>query len=187
MALLRILTYGDEQLQKPSTPVEQITREITELIADVAETMYAANGAGLAAIQVGVAKRLFVLNVDQVDENGQKVKSRRLCVFINPEILWTSEEDSPYVEGCLSVPGVEAEVYRPSRIRVRYRDQKWQEHEEEADGLLARVIQHETDHLNGILFVDRLGFVKRQALVGQLRQLRDSRETIVVPAELAAK
>jgi len=187
MAILRVLTYGDEKLHSRSEPIDGLTPDLVRLIGEMADTMYAANGVGLAAVQVGVAKRLFVLDVDQVAENGQKKNPRRLRVFINPEIAWTSEEDSPYVEGCLSVPGVEAEVYRPTRIRVRYRDERGEEREEEADGLLARVIQHETDHVDGVLFVDRLGFAKRQGLAGQLRRLRNERETVVVPADLAAR
>jgi peptide deformylase len=187
MALLRVLTYGDERLHSSSQPVEEMTADVRQLVADMAETMYAARGAGLAAIQVAVPKRLFVLDIDQVEENDHRKAPGRLRVLINPQIVWASDEDSPYAEGCLSVPGVEAEVYRPIRIRVRYRDEKWQEHEEEANELLGRVIQHELDHLDGILFVDRLGFVKRQAVAGQLRRLRSERDTIVIPAALAVK
>jgi len=184
MTLLRVLTYGDERLLVRSEPIAEMTDDLRQLIADMAETMYAAKGAGLAAPQVGVAGRLFVLDVDQVDENGQKKRPRRLRVYINPNIIETSKEDSPYVEGCLSIPGIEMEIYRPARIRLHYRDEQWQEHEEEIEGLLARVIQHESDHLDGVLFVDRLGFVKRQTLAAQLRRLRNERETIVVPAAL---
>jgi peptide deformylase len=187
MALLRILIYGDERLHVKSERLQRLTPELRQLIADMGETMYAANGAGLAAPQIGVHQRVFVLDVDQVDDDGKKSQPRRLRVFINAEILWSSDEDVPYVEGCLSIPGVEAEVDRPARVRVRYRDEHWTEHEEEAEGLLARVIQHELDHLDGILFVDRLGFLKRQSVAAQLRHLRKEHETIYVPAELAAK
>ena len=187
MAVLRVLTYGDERLKMTAEPVEGITPEIRQLIADMGDTMYAAAGIGLAAPQVGVLKRLFVLDVDQVTEEGKRDGRRRLQVFINPEILWTSEHEEAFTEGCLSVPGVEAEVYRPDRARVRWRDSDWQEHDEEIDGLLGRVVQHETDHLEGVLFVDRLGFVRRQTLSGQLRRLRNDREAIVVPTELVTK
>jgi len=187
MALLRVLTYGDERLYGRSKPVERMTADLRQQIADMAETMYAAKGAGLAAPQVGIAQRLFVLDVDQMEENDHSKKPGQLRVFVNAEIVWTSEEDSPYVEGCLSLPGVEAEVHRAARIRVRYRNEQWEPCEEEVDGLLARVIQHEVDHLDGILFVDRLGFAKRQALAAQLRRLRNERETIVVPADLMPK
>jgi len=187
MALLRILIYGDERLQVKSEPVERMTPELRQLIADMGETMYAAKGAGLAAPQVAVHQRVFVLDVNQLDDDGKKNQPHRLRVFINPEILSSSDDDAPYVEGCLSIPGVEAEVERPARVRVRYRDEHWTPHEEDAEGLLARVVQHELDHLEGILFVDRLGFLKRQGIAVQLRRLRKEHETICVPAELAAK
>jgi len=187
MALLRVLTYGDGRLHRRSEAVAAMTDDLSHLIADMSETMYAAKGVGLAAPQVGVFERLFVLDVDQVDEDGQKNRPRRLRVFVNPEIVWASAEDSPYTEGCLSVPGIESEIYRPARIRARYRNERWEECEEEAEGMLARVVQHEIDHLDGILFVDRLGFVKRQMVAAQLRRLRNGRESIVVPGELATK
>ncbi|KPL06940.1 hypothetical protein AMJ85_10030 [candidate division BRC1 bacterium SM23_51] len=191
MGLLRVVIYGDDRLHTQCEPVEQMTPDLCRLIADMAETMYTASGVGLSAPQVGVLERLLVLDVDQVDEEGAEKQTkelrRQLRVFINPEVLWTSDEDEPFVEGCLSIPGVEAEIYRPSRARVRYRDQEWNEREEEVDGLLARVLQHEIDHLNGILFVDRMGFVKRQRVARQLRRLREERETICVPAEIGAQ
>ena len=187
MALMRILIYGDDRLQTQSEPLDERPADLSQIIHDMAETMYAANGVGLAATQVGISKRFFVLDVDQTRDDDHKKKTRRLRVFINPEILWFSDADAPYTEGCLSVPGVEAEVYRSARLRVRYRDENWQEHDEEVDGMLARVIQHEVDHLDGILFVDRLGFLKRQTLAGQLRRLRSNREAIADSPEVAAK
>jgi len=189
MALLRIVTYGDERLQTHCEAVEALTPEVRQLIADMGETMYAANGVGLAAPQVGVLIRLLVLDVDQVGDENRKKRNgtRRLQAFLNPEILWMSEEDRPYTEGCLSIPGVEAEVFRSSCLRLRWRDEQWVEREAETDELLARVLQHEIDHLEGVLFVDRLPVAKRQALAGQLNRLRLERENIVVPAELQAK
>lgn len=186
MSILRVVTYGDERLKTQCEPVEALTPELQRLIADMGDTMYTASGVGLAAPQVGILKRFLVLDVDQMTENGRKEGRRRLQVFINPEILGSSEDDEPFTEGCLSIPGVEAEVYRPTGIRLRWRDAEWREHEEDIDGLLARVVQHEVDHLDGVLFVDRLSFVKRQAIAGQLRRLRKERDSIVVPAELAA-
>jgi peptide deformylase len=186
MSLLRIVIYGDDRLKQTAGPVEEMTPEIRKLIADMGESMYAASGVGLAGPQVGVLKRLLVLDVDQVGEGQSPEKRRQLRAYINPEILWQSDEDSVMSEGCLSIPGVDAEVYRPVRIRFKYRDLDWEEHEEEAEGLLARVLQHEIDHLDGTLFVDHLGFVKRQAVAGKLRRLRNEHESIYVPAELAA-
>jgi peptide deformylase len=183
MALLRIVIYGDERLHSRTEPIEEMTPELRQLIADMGETMYAASGVGLAGPQVGVLRRVLVLDVDQVEEKRKRSPQRLLLrAFVNPEILWLSDEDEPFSEGCLSIPGVEAEVYRPLRVRVRYRDENWVEHEEDIDGLLARVLQHEIDHLEGVLFVDRLAFDKRQALVKQLSRLRTERESIVVPA-----
>lgn len=187
MGLLRVVIYGDERLHARCEPVEEMTPDLRRLIADMGETMYTASGVGLAGPQVGVLKRLLVLDVDQVGEEGVLEERRRLRVFINPQVVWTSNEDEPFDEGCLSIPGVEAEVYRPIRARVRYRDEQWNEHEQEVEGLLARVLQHEIDHLDGILFVDRMGFAKRQKVARQLRRLREEHETICVPAELAAK
>jgi len=182
---MRVVIYGDDRLRVKCEPVDKVRQALRDVIADMAETMYAASGIGLAAPQVGILERFLVLDVDQVD--GQRVdeKRRRLRVFINPEIVSVSEEDEPYVEGCLSIPGVEAEVFRPSRVRVRYRDLDWAEREEDVEGLLARVIQHEIDHLDGVLFVDRLNFMRRRRVAGQLQRLRKERENIIVPAQLA--
>jgi peptide deformylase len=187
MSLLRITLYGDERLNQKCEPVEAMTDDLRQLIADMGETMYSAAGVGLAGPQVGVLKRLLVLDVDQMGPDGAEQGRRRLRAYINPEIVWASDEDESFTEGCLSVPGVEAEVYRPSRIRVRYRDLAWNEREEDAEELLARVLQHEIDHLDGVLFVDRVGFVKRQRLAGQLRRLRTQHEQIRVPAASAAE
>ncbi|MCX8037930.1 MAG: peptide deformylase [Candidatus Sumerlaeia bacterium] len=186
MSILRILTYGDDRLQTPAKAVEKITPEIRKLIADMAETMHAAKGVGLAATQVGVMARLCVVNPEAREGGGEETsKPAGHRVFINPQIIWTSDEDVPMSEGCLSLPGIEAEVFRPSAIRVRYRDERWQVREEEMSGLLARILQHEIDHLDGVLFVDRVGFVRRHVLAGQLRKLRKERESIFVPAALA--
>ncbi len=124
----------------------------------MAETMYGANGIGLAGTQVGVMERIFVLDVDQErsDDLERELDSRRLQVFINPEITWESEEDESFEEGCLSIPAVQRDIYRPVKITLHARDENFEPFEVDADKLLARVIQHELDHLNGILFVDHL-------------------------------
>jgi peptide deformylase len=176
MATLTVLTYGNDVLRKLSQSVERLTTDDRELISSLSETMYALRGVGLAATQVGVLKRILVLDVDQVlqqSANGKpKKNARNLQVFINPEMLWESDEDEPFTEGCLSIPGIEAEVYRPVRIRVRYRDGTFEEKELETDGLLARVLQHEIDHLNGKLFVDRVSGMKRILMAGRLNRLK---------------
>ena len=169
---LKILTYGNTTLKKISTPLESMTPELRRLVDQMAEIMYKNKGVGLASPQVGKLRQLVVLDVDQVRQPDNPNPERRLQVFINPEIRWESEEDNPYTEGCLSVPGVEGKVYRPSIVRVRFRDIQFKEREIEADGLLARVIQHEVDHLHGILFVDRLKFAQRALIAGKLSRLR---------------
>lgn len=174
MAILKILQYGHPLLSERAREVDGVDDELRELFVSMGETMYDANGVGLAATQVGVMQRFFVVDVDQVrGDDGEEVEaSRRLQVFVNPEIVWESEEDEPYEEGCLSIPGVNREVYRPSRIRVVARDENFERFELEADGLLARVIQHELDHLNGVLFVDHLSRVGRALVGGDLHRLK---------------
>ncbi len=163
---------GNPTLKQKSESVAAMTPGIRELIDDMAKIMYSNKGLGLAAPQLGRLERVVVLDVDQVKSETNPRPKRRLWILVNPEILWESREDEPYVEGCLSIPGVDGKVFRPSRIRVRFRDLHFREKEMEADGLLSRVIQHEVDHLNGILFVDRLGFTQRALVAGKLGKLR---------------
>lgn len=178
MATMDVLLYGDAFLRRVVAPVEGPSLELKQLAADMGETMYASNGLGLAGPQVGLNMRLLVLDVDQVDEKTKKTKkeTRRLQAFVNPEILEESDEHGPYEEGCLSIPGVSADVYRPLRVTVRYRDLDFKERVVEAGGLLARVLQHEIDHLNGVLFIDHLSKAKRLTLAGALHKIkRESR------------
>lgn len=181
MGLLKIIRYGHPLLKEKAADVKSIGTRERELIAAMGETMYAAHGIGLAATQVGVMERIFVVDIDQdreAEEEGEQ-PTRLLRVFINPEITWESDEDEPFKEGCLSIPGVEAEVYRPSRVHVSARDENFEPFTVEADELLARVIQHEQDHLNGTLFVDRLPLLKRPMVAGQLNRLKkETREEL---------
>lgn len=180
MALLKIRIYGDPVLRKEAEPVRATDGDVRRLADDMGETMYAAHGVGLAATQVGELKRLIVIDVDQVEENGKNsggkrktnTAKRKLQCLVNPEIIESGVEDGPQKEGCLSLPGMEGEVYRPLQITVRYLDLDGQSHEVPANGLLARVLQHEIDHLNGVLFVDRMEQGNRRTLAGQLAQLR---------------
>jgi peptide deformylase len=172
MALLPILKYGTPSLQEGSVPVEEVTEEIGVLVGDMAETMYEAKGIGLAAPQVGRNIRLFIADAEQVTD-----ERRHLWVFINPEIVEESVEDGPYKEGCLSIPEIEGEVYRPLRVRVRAQDEKGERFELEADDLLARIVQHERDHLDGVLFPDRMSQAKRLEIAGQLNALRRETES----------
>ncbi len=187
MPQLPIRLYGDPVLREQSRPLEQaeVDESFRELIASMAETMYAANGVGLAANQIGQTRRFFVADIKQVtadNPKGKRVKDaarRELLVYLNPEILETSVEDDAATEGCLSIPEEEADVYRPVRARVRYRDLDWNEHEEWIEGLHARVFQHELDHLDGVLFVDRISRDERARMAGALNRIKkQTRETL---------
>ena len=171
MAILPIVEVPDPRLRQISSPVEKVDDEVRALISDMFETMYAAPGIGLAAIQVGVPKRLLVIDLQEPkEEGGEPVKDPR--VFINPDILRTSDQDVPYTEGCLSIPDQYADVDRPDRIRARWLDETGKPHEEEIDGLLAVCLQHEMDHLEGILFIDHLSRLKREMVLKKLAKLR---------------
>ena len=174
MAILRILETPDPVLRQKSTPVEAVDDELRTLITDMFETMYDAPGIGLAAVQVGVPKRLLVMDLHEPEEEGgEPVKQPR--VFINPEILQTSDHEVPYNEGCLSVPDQYAEILRPDRVRARWMDEHGQTHEEELDGLLAVCLQHEIDHLEGVLFIDHLSRLKRDMVLKKLAKTRKER------------
>ena len=171
MALLPIIETPDPLLRQISTPVEAVTPEIKALIADMFETMYDAPGIGLAAVQVGVPKRILVIDLQEPEEeDGEPVRDP--MVFINPEILEASETTQLYSEGCLSVPDQYAEVERPDHIRARWLDGEGKPHEEEIEGLLAICLQHEMDHLEGILFIDHLSRLKREMVLKKLAKMR---------------
>ena len=164
MAILPIYETPDPILRQISSPVEEVTDELRMLIDDMFATMYAAPGIGLAAIQVGVPMRLLVIDLQEPEEEGgEPVRDPR--VFINPEILETSEITVPYQEGCLSVPDQYAEVLRPDRVRARWMDRDGSVREEWIDGLLATCLQHEIDHLNGVLFIDHVSKLKRDRIL----------------------
>ncbi|MEX6723890.1 peptide deformylase [Parapedomonas caeni] len=165
MALLPIIETPDPRLRTISEPVERVDDALRALMDDMLATMYAAPGIGLAAIQVAVPKRVLVIDLQEND-----VKTPRF--FVNPEIVWESDEFSAYKEGCLSVPEQYADVERPARVRVRYLDYDGNTREEEMDGLLATCIQHEMDHLNGVLFIDHLSKLKRDMLLKKLDKAR---------------
>lgn len=175
MAIRPIIEVPDPLLRQISTPVDKVDDDIRALIADMFDTMYDAPGIGLAAIQVGVPKRILVIDLQEPkEEGGEGVKDPR--VFINPEILEESDQDVPYTEGCLSVPDQYAEVDRPDRIRARWLDEKGEAHEEEIEGLLATCLQHEMDHLEGVLFIDHLSRLKREMILKKLSKQRKEQE-----------
>ena len=171
MAILPIIETPDPRLRTISKPVEAVDAELRRLMDDMLETMYDAPGIGLAAIQVGVPKRVLVIDLqEEEDSEGKPVRQPRF--FVNPEIVWQSDEAKIYNEGCLSVPEMYAEVERPDRVRATWLDYDGKRHEEELDGLLATCLQHEMDHLDGILFIDHLSKLKRDMLLKKLEKLR---------------
>lgn len=165
MAVREIVIAPDPVLKTVCDPVEAVDEEIRTLMDDMLETMYKAPGIGLAACQIGVTKRVIV-----VDVSDDKEEPRPYCMA-NPEILWASDEKSVYQEGCLSLPEQYAEVERPVAIKVAYLDENGERQELETDGLLATCIQHEIDHLNGVLFVDHLSKLKRGMIMKKLRKV----------------
>lgn len=170
MAIHPILEVPDPRLKTVSTPVDTFDDALRTLVDDMLETMYDAPGIGLAAIQIGVPKRVLVIDLQTEGADGEPVRNPR--VFINPEILDPSDDYSLYNEGCLSVPDQYAEVERPATIRARWQDLDGKVHEEQMDGLMATCLQHEMDHLEGILFIDHLSRLKRQMVLKKLEKLR---------------
>ena len=175
MAILPILEIPDPRLRRISEPVADVTDAIRTLAADMLETMYAAPGIGLAAAQVDVPIRMLVMDLTDgpVDEDGNPTKNPR--VFINPEILDPSEDYSVYNEGCLSVPDQYADVERPAEVRVRWLDEQGTAHDQVLEGLPATCLQHEMDHLNGIIFIDHLSRLKRLMVLKKLEKFRQDR------------
>ena len=189
MAIREILEIPDPRLKVVSEPVTQFDGELKTLVEDMFETMYDAPGIGLAAIQVGVPLRVLVIDLQPDDPDAEPVACdhdhavgghhhhhqptlKQPRVFINPEIMDPSEDHSVYSEGCLSVPEIYADVERPARIRARWQDLDGKVHEEEMDGIMATCLQHEMDHLEGILFIDHLSRLKRQMVLKKLDKLR---------------
>jgi peptide deformylase len=171
MSILPIIEVPDPLLRAPSAPVERIDDDVRRLVADMFETMYKAPGIGLAAVQVAVPRRLMVIDLqDPEEEGGEPV--RKPMAFINPEILWSSDERKSYNEGCLSIPEQYAEIERPDRVRARWQDEHGATHEQEVDGLLSVCLQHEVDHLNGVLFIDYLSRLKRDIVLKKLAKYR---------------
>jgi len=174
MALREILTEPNKILREKSLPVERVDEELQQLMDDMLETMYAAPGIGLAAIQVGIPKRVIVMDLAPKDE------PRKPMYFVNPQIIKKSENISTYEEGCLSVPGQFAEINRPEQCHVKYLDYYGKQKEIKAEGMLATCIQHEMDHLEGILFIDYLSKLKQSMIIKKLSKQKKAIERIVV-------
>ncbi|MCS7004296.1 MAG: peptide deformylase [Cytophagales bacterium] len=164
-----IIAYGDPILKKRAKPVEKDDSfDLKQLVSDMFDTMYQANGVGLAAPQIGLSIRVFVVDAEQMEEKSIKGFKK---TFINPTILDESGDEWTYEEGCLSIPQVRAEVNRKSTVKIRYYDENWKEFTETYDGIAARIIQHEYDHLEGILFIDRISMFKRKLIQGKLNDI----------------
>lgn len=193
MALLPIYTYGQPVLRKRAKAVKHVNDEFKSFVNDMFETMHHANGIGLAANQVGSLDRVIVIDISDVDEKKHEgvgeaatpadvneSQQQKTLVLLNPEVV-SSEGAWKMEEGCLSIPEIRDEVERPETIRVTYKDLNLVDREIEASGLLGRVLLHEIDHLNGILFIDRLGLVKRKLLRGRLNKIYKGQVTVNYP------
>jgi len=181
MALRSILTAPDPRLKKKAAAVASVDAEVRQLMDDMLETMYAAPGIGLAAPQVGELKRVIVLDIDRED-----VKTGPLCMA-NPEVIEASDEDAIYEEGCLSVPEHYSDVARPAKVTVRYLDRDGGTKELTCEGLLATCVQHEIDHLDGILFIDHISSLKRNMILRKLLKARKEKEREEAEGKPAAK
>ncbi|MCB1474255.1 MAG: peptide deformylase [Rhodobiaceae bacterium] len=171
MATREIITLPAPLLREKSAPVERVDDELRTLLDDMLETMYAAPGIGLAGVQIAVPRQVLVMDVSRDEE------ARAPHFLINPQVVWTSDELSTYEEGCLSIPEYYAEVERPARCRVSYIDREGKPQEMEADGVLATCVQHEIDHLNGLLFIDYLSKLKRDRVIKKFAKAERQRAT----------
>jgi len=174
MTIRKILTEPNPFLRQKSQPVDKVDNSTRKLMDDMLETMYNAPGIGLAAIQIGVPKRIIVLDISKNPEKKEPMH------FVNPEIVSASEDDATYEEGCLSVPGQFAEIDRPDKCHIKYLDYNGSAKELKAEGLLATCIQHEIDHLEGILFIDYLSKLKKSMIIKKLSKQKKELERIVV-------
>ena len=174
MTIRKILTIPDPLLRKKSLSVEKVDKEIRNLMDDMISTMYDAPGIGLAAVQIGVPKRVVVMDLSKNPDR------KKPMYFINPEIIWKSNVNSSYEEGCLSIPNQFAKVERPDKCHIKYLDYEGNEQKLEAEGLLSTCIQHEIDHLNGVLFIDYLSKLKKNIIIKKLSKNKKELERIVV-------
>ena len=170
MSILKIITAPDPRLARTAEPVAEVDAAVRKLMDDMLATMYAAPGIGLAAPQVGVNKRVLVLDISRDPKKPEPLR------VANPEIVWASDEKAAYEEGCLSLPDQFADVVRPTSVRVRYLDENNAPQEIEATGLLATCLQHEMDHLTGVLFVDHISTLKRSMILRRLQKLKRTGE-----------
>lgn len=172
MTIKPLIILPDPLLRQVSKPIERVDADFQRLADDMLETMYDAPGIGLAAIQIGVPRRMLVIDISREGEEKQPL------VFVNPEVVASSDERSVYEEGCLSIPDYYAEVERPATVKVKYLDRDGKEQTVEADGLLATCLQHEIDHLNGVLFIDHISRLKRDMVVKKFTKAAKSTKAL---------
>lgn len=187
MAVHPIRLYGDPILRQKTVQVDSVTQELHDLIQDMIETMHHAEGIGLAAPQIGRSESLFVVDVspimgDVMELQDQPVPSQPM-IFVNPEILWESDDEVEYEEGCLSIPEIKEMVYRSSSLKIQFQDVTLQEQVATFEGFLARVIQHEYDHLHGVLFLDHISSFRRNLLKRKLRHIRSGNIETTYPVQ----
>jgi peptide deformylase len=168
---LPVVIYGDPVLKQPGNDINKDYPRLKELISSMFETMYAANGVGLAAQQIGLAIRVFVIDASKYDDKIEGPKK----VFINPEIIDESQEVTDFEEGCLSIPGIRSKISRPKKIVINYLDENFIEREEEFDDIVARIIQHEYDHIEGKLFIEKLPPLKKTLIKGKLNDISNGK------------
>jgi peptide deformylase len=181
MSVLPIVTFDDEVLREETFPVKKNSDELQQMIDDMFDTMYNAEGVGLAAPQIGEPLRIFVADADVYAEKDEEEKARGPMVMINPSISLKSDETIGMEEGCLSIPEVNGVVNRPANIEVSFSNRDFKEQKMQVDGHLARVIQHEIDHLDGVLFIDHLSYFKRKLLASKLKALAVGEKQIAYP------
>ena len=174
MSIRNIIIEPNTILRKKSEPLQQVNNETQKLLDDMLKTMYAAPGIGLAAVQIGILKRIIVIDVSKKEEKKNPI------FLINPEITYKSKETSIYEEGCLSLPGHFAEIERPAKCKINYIDYHGKKAELEADGLLSTCVQHEIDHLNGILFIDYLSKLKKDMIIKKLKKQKKELEKAIL-------
>ncbi len=173
MAILDILEVPHPGLRAVARPVAEVNDDVRKIVSDLFDTMYDARGIGLAATQVGIEQRIVVIDLQEPEGESEDAKPvRKPLAYINPELISVSEELSSYNEGCLSIPEQYAEVERPARCRARWLDEQGDRHEGDFDGLLATALQHEIDHLDGVLFIDHISRLKRDMVLKKLAKLR---------------
>jgi len=187
MAVHPIRLYGDPILRQKTVQVDSVTQELHDLIQDMIETMHHAEGIGLAAPQIGRSESLFVVDVSPIMEDVMELQDQPVpsqpMIFVNPEILWESDDEVEYEEGCLSIPEIKEMVYRSSSLKIQFQDAALQEQVATFEGFLARVIQHEYDHLHGVLFLDHISSFRRNLLKRKLRHIRSGNIETTYPVQ----